>query len=192
MIKRIIAYIFFGCGLITTIYFGYYTGTTIKDKVIFYFIGLICFLIGWISLRSNARTRDKGGKQIMKMINQLKESGEKIRVELAKCEIKSNDYSEEKDRYPSGILATSYERDVQVWNYILGDEIKNTEMVDIYQSVLIYQSTYMNKDKTFISGIIPIEHTTLLFKLDNQKDTFIYIDKQDPSKYYFDLDFLLT
>lgn len=126
------------------------------------------------------------------MVNLLKESGEKIKTDFSKCEIKSNDYSEEQDRFGTGILATSYENDIQAWNTLLGDEMANVKMVDIYQSVLIYKQNYQGAYRTFVSGIIPTEHTTLLFKLDNQKTTFIYVDKNDPTKYYFDLDFLLA
>lgn len=180
MIKRILAYILFGCGLITVIFFGNYKGTLIKNNGAFYFIGLLCFLTGWILLRLAKKTKDQGDtKQIRQMVNQLKENGEKIKVDLSKCEIKSNDYSEEQDRYASGMLATSYENDIQAWNNLLGDEMANVKVVDIYQSVLIYRHNYMGKQRTFISGIIPTEHTTLLFKLDNQKTTFIYVDKQD-------------
>jgi hypothetical protein len=177
MIKRILPYILFCCAFVSVTFFA---------------IGLLCFLAGWILLGSTNKLKDQAAKkEIRKMVDQLKENGDKIIVDLLKCEIKSNDYSEEQDRFTSGILATSYESDIQAWNNLLGDEMANVKMVDIYQTVLIYRHHYMSQDKTFISEIISTEHTTLLFKLDNQKTTFIYVDKQDSSKYYFDLDFLL-
>ena len=126
------------------------------------------------------------------MVGQLKKNGERIIADLSKCEIKSNDYSEEKERFTSGALGTSYESDIQALNHLLGDEMANVKTVEIYQSVLIYKHNYMGKIKTFIGGIIPIEGSTLLFKLDNQKTAYIYVDKQDAWKYYFDLDFLLS
>jgi hypothetical protein len=191
--RRILAYILFGTGLLAITYFGNYSGTLIANKSIFYFIGILCFLSGWIILRFAPKEKESTDKkQIREMINQLKENGEKIHVELSKCEVKSNDYSEEQDKFSTGILATSYENDIQAWNTVLGDEMANVKTVDTYQSVLIYKHNYMRNDRTFISGIIPTEHTTLLFKLDNQKTTSIYVDKNDPTKYYFDLDFLLA
>jgi hypothetical protein len=191
--RRILACILFGSGLLSITYFGNYRGTLITHTSIFYFIGLLCFVSGWILLRSIPKGKNwVDTKQIRKMVKILKEQGEKIKVDLSKCEIKSNDYSEEQERFGTGILATAYENDIQTWNTLLGDEMANVRTVEIYQSILIYNHNYMGKDRAFISGIIPTEHTTLLFKLDNQKTTFIYVDKNDSQKYYFDLDFLLT
>jgi len=191
--RRFLAYALFTIGLLAATYFGNYKGTLIANHYIFYFIGLICFVTGLILLRSTPKgITSINAKEMRKMVNQLKETGEKIKVELSKCEIKSNDYSEEKDRYTTGLLATGYENDVQAWNTLLGDEMANVKMVDVYQSILIYKDNFRGAVRTFVSGIIPIEHTALLFKLDNQKITFIYVDRNDPTKYYFDIDFLAT
>ncbi|MFN9998232.1 MAG: hypothetical protein ACK52X_01265, partial [bacterium] len=81
------------------------------------------------------------------------------------------------------------ERDIQAWN-ALTDSTRNTERVQVNQAVLIFENSHNGKTEKFVSRVIPFDRVTLLFKLDNQKEISLYVDKNDRSKYYFDLEFL--
>lgn len=58
--RRVLAYILFlfAVGFLAVAYFANYTGTLISNKFTFYFIGLFCFVIGWIILRSPSKEKN--------------------------------------------------------------------------------------------------------------------------------------
>ncbi len=180
MIRRAFAFILICVGLILLIFFDRYTGSFIKKKGFILAGGLVSLIMGGIILLSRTAREKFIARQYKKRIDGLKNMGEKIKVDLSGCQIKSNAYSAEQDDV--GLVGE------QGFNVVDGDEMANVQSMEIYQSVLI--SKY--GAETFISSIIPLEHTTLLFKLDNQKTTFIYVDRSDRSKYYFDVEFLST
>jgi hypothetical protein len=180
MIRRAFAYILIGVGLILLIFFDRYTGTFIKNKGLILGGGLVSLIMGAIILLSRTAREKFIARQYKKRIEGLKKSGEKIKVDLSGCQIKSNDYSVEQDDV--GLV------DTQAFSVVDGKEIPYVQSMDVYQSVLISKQGA----ETFISSIIPLEKITLLFKLDNQKTTFIYVDRSDRSKYYFDVEFLST
>lgn len=145
-------------------------------------LGLIITASGWITMRMGNKREDEIFKEEMETIkNEFKKYGEAVRVEFSKCEIKTNDYSEEEE-------TESDDRD-QIWN-ALTDETKSTRVVDVYQSVIVFKYEHDGMVETFYSGIIPKEREHLLFILDNKKETMLYIDKNDRERYFFDLDFL--
>jgi hypothetical protein len=180
MIRRAFAYILMGVGLILLIFFNRYTGSFIKNKGLILGGGLVSLIMGAIILLSRTAREKFIVRQYKKRIEGLKNTGEKIKVDLSGCQIKSNDYSAEHDVV--GLV------DGQAFNVVDGNEIANVQSMEIYQSVLISK----HGAEIFISSIIPLEQTTLLFKLDNQKITFVYVDRSDRSKYYFDVEFLST
>jgi predicted membrane protein len=194
--KRILSYILFGLGFLTVTFFRRYSGTLIPYPFLFWLLGIILFVIGIYLYRTTSTIKEQKNEGIIKKyIADLKENGERIKVDLTKCEIKENNFTEEKEKY-AGTNTLTYldiERQIQMWNAI-GDATRNTELVNINQSVIIFthNNSRQGKTETFVSRIIPKDRTTLLFKLDTHKETTLYVDKQDRQKYYFELDFLDT
>jgi len=192
MIRRIIAYVFFGLGFVTVTFFR---KSSVGDITAFLFwgFGFAMFLFGWYFLRYGPSVKDsKEMKRLHKLIDDLKANGEKIRVYFSECEIKTNNYSEERERYggPNELTTLAIEREIQAWNAIGGHGDKNVKRVDVHQSVLVFKYENNGQTETFYSGIIPKEIITLRFKLDEKKETTLYVDRKDRSRYYFDLDFL--
>ncbi|NVN94207.1 MAG: hypothetical protein HXX18_02865 [Bacteroidetes bacterium] len=193
MIRRIIAYILFLFGLLTVTFFRKYSGNIIPFPFLFWIIGIAMFIGGWALLRFTPTIKEsKENEKIKILINQLIENGEKIIVDLSKCDIKTNNYTEEQSNYGgrNDITTLDIERNIQAWNALGGDSIKNTKIVEVYQSVLVYKNQHDGNIETFISRVINKEKTTLMFKLVDKKETILYIDKNDRSRYYFDLEFL--
>lgn len=126
------------------------------------------------------RSRSEESKGIT--AEEIKRKGRKIHVDLLKCEIKTNHYTEERDKY-AHLGETG--RDLEFLNAITGNEMDNVEQVKVLQSVLVYE----HEGKTYYSHIIPKDEVTLSFLLEFQKETFIYVDVRT-GDYYFDVDFL--
>jgi hypothetical protein len=192
MVRRISAYILFGLGFLTVTFFRKYSGTIIPYPFLFWLIGLSMFWGGWALLRWTPTIKEQQDTdRLKKLIDDIKTNGEKIKVDFSKCDIKQNNYVEEKEKYGTGSYITTLdiERDIQAWN-ALTDSTRNTERVQVNQAVLIFDNSHNDKTEKFVSRVIPFDRVTLLFKLDKQKQTTLYVDKNDRSKYYFDLEFL--
>ena len=72
----------------------------------------------------------------------------------------------------------------------LTNSFDNVDQYQINQSVVVFKMNMNADEKTFYSEVLPYERETLMFLLDTQKETILYIDKNDTSKYYMDMGFL--
>jgi hypothetical protein len=162
MLKRVIGYFLLVLGILAIYFFMSYSGKIIPYPFLFYLLSFAILIIAVLILR-NAPT--KAQLNLRKQIADLKENGDKIVVDFSRCEIKENNYREEQDN--------------------LGE-------VQIVQSVIIYnyQNNRTGNTEKFVSRIINLEKAALLFYLQKQVNTVLYVNKNDRSKYYFDLDFL--
>lgn len=197
MWRRIIAYFLIGLGLFTIIFFRKYSGELIPYPFLFWLIGLAMFWGGFLFLRYTPSTKDISvQKQITTLIEDLKENGEKIQVNLTECELRENNYIEEKEKYghKNELLTLDIEREIQGLNALAGGSMRNVEQVQIKQTVIIFSKLNIRSGKTekFISRVIPKDKITLAFYLEKQKQTTLYVDKSNRERYYFDLDFLTT
>ena len=195
MWRRILAYILFAFGFLIITFFRKYSGTVIPYPSLFYLLGFIIFLGGLLFLRYTPTTKETNlQKQMAETINDLKENGERIKVDLTQCEIKENNYTEEQEKYgySNELLTFDFERQIQAWNAIGGGSRRNIKEVRVEQSTIVYyhQNNRTGQTEKFVSRIIPKNKITLSFYLDSQKQTILYVDNTNRNKYYFDLDFL--
>jgi hypothetical protein len=65
-----------------------------------------------------------------------------------------------------------------------------TENPSKTESVLIYKHSSDNKTEIFSTQSLPFDKNALSSKLRDKKQTFVYIDNKDRSKYFFDADFV--
>lgn len=193
MRKSVIGYSFIAVGLLMAIYFFNYTGPGFPDPTFLWMLGVIIMVAGIVLLSYSPKTisllLQKG---VDERITQLKENGERIRVDLSQCTLKEHSYTEEKERYDgNGLLTSGFERQVQAWN-ALGDSTRNIKQVPVVQSVIIFSREHpvTGKEERFVSPVIPKDRITLAFYLEEQGATNLYVDKTDRENYYFDLDFL--
>ena len=197
MWRRILAYILFGLGFLTVTFFRKYSGDLIPYPFLFWLLGLGMFWGGLLFLRYTPSPKEiNNQKQVNVAINELKENGEKIQVDLTQCELKEHNYFEEKEKYghKNELLTLDIEREIQSWNALGGGYIRNVEQVQIKQTVIIFSKPNIRSGQTekFISRVVPKDKITLSFYLDKQKQTILYVDKINRERYYFDLDFLTT
>ncbi|XZF15113.1 hypothetical protein ACTHGU_03180 [Chitinophagaceae bacterium MMS25-I14] len=190
--KRILAYSIFALGILLIVFFRAYEGDMIPYPVVFIIIGLLMMVVSYIILRRLPQLKAKHDyHRLMLEISDLKARGDRLKVNLAACEVKDSSYFEEQEPasgtgMPEGI--TDLERYVQVFNALKGPFTRPAAH-EVYQSVLVYKCMYNGRQLQFISRIIPKDKTSVLFWLDNQKETVLYVDKTNPSRYFFDLDF---
>ncbi|GAB2677801.1 hypothetical protein GCM10027036_34410 [Flavihumibacter cheonanensis] len=195
MWRRIFAYILFGLGFLTVTFFRNFSGDIIPYPFLFWLLGLIMFWGGFLFLRYTPSTNELNiQKQVRDVISDLKVNGDKIKVDLTKCELKEHNYTEEREKYghKNELLTLDIEREIQGWDALSGGAMRNVEQVQVTQTVIIY--SYLNnrtgQTEKFISRVIPKDKITLTFYLDKQKETTLYVDKTNRERYYFDLDFL--
>ena len=183
MVRRIIAFALIGLGILTYLFFRNYSGTIIPYPFLCYLVGMAMVVGGGVLLiRTPSRKESKEREEINKLSEKLKANGEKIQVDFSKCDIKTNDFTKEQERYSSSRI--------QMWNAIGGDADKKIKQVEVHQSVIVFKHQNNGKTETFFSGLIPKERVTLMFKLGDKKKTTLYVDRYNRSIYYFDLDFL--
>jgi hypothetical protein len=195
MWRRILAYILFVLSFLTLTFFKHYTGKLIPYPSLFWLLGLALFAGGFLFLRNTPDSKElETRKRLAAAIADLKSNGERILVDLSKCEIKEHSYSEEKQKYghDNQLLTLSIENEIQGWNTLGGGGWRNVEQVEVRQSVLIYQrpDPRTGAVEKFVTRVILKDKITLSFYLDKQKHTALYIDKTNRGQYYFDLDFL--
>ena len=196
MWKRLLACMLFGLGFLTVTYFRRYSGELIPYPFLFWLLGLAMFGGGLLFLRYTPSTKEiSTQKQMATIINDLKENGEKMQVDLTICELKEHNYIEERQKYghKNELVTLDIEREIQVWNALGGGSMRNIKQVQVNQTVIIFFKPNIRSGQVekFISGVIPKDKITLSFYLGKQKETTLYVDKVNREQYYFDLDFLV-
>jgi preprotein translocase subunit SecG len=121
-------------------------------------------------------------KRKVKYLKDLKATGIKISVDLTRCNVKSNNWTAEVARHNNSKIV--------LLNEMSGHPDKNIEKIDSNVSRIEYTCSFKGQSKTFVSPIIEKDSTTLKILLEIQKESAIYIDRDDERYYYFDLEFI--
>jgi hypothetical protein len=186
--RRIIAYTLFVLAVVTVTWFHAYGAEPGASPLVFWMGGIILAWGGWTLLRWTAPAGfpDTPHTNYLKL-EKFAKYVEKLPVDLSRCEIRSNDYTEFEDGFKEDAPPPEKQMQVQVWD----DLSTGARMVDVHRSVLVYRHFYHGRNETFISPPIPLEKETLLFKLAMHNETTIYIDRRNRKRYYFDIEFLM-
>lgn len=167
-------------GFMTYLFFRNYSGELIPYPAVWQFTGLFLFFAGFLLI--GLSKGDKTNRQRFKAeLDRFKLTADKIKVDLNSCKIRSNSYSQQ-------IPETKDSRSMLL--DAMYDSNSNIRNVEINQAVVIFETDINGQREQFISPPINKDAITLSFLLDKQKETYIYIDRDNRSKYYFDLEFL--
>lgn len=152
---------------------------------------IVILLIGYAgnALFGSSGERKSIGEQLRlkKLIPDLTANGEKIRVDFSACEIHTRDHTNRVNASnPEAIFFGSDPIPQFSW----GGQPANAG--NEVQSVIIFkrENPQTAKIERFLSPVIPQDKKTLSAALDRQRNTTLYVDRADRSRYYFDLDFL--
>ena len=149
----------------------------------FFLFGLMLLVLPIISYLLITRVAAKDNLSYhSNYLKKLKTHGEKIEVNLSDCEIKSNSWTDQKPRYNDSRI--------EFLNTISGHADKNIAATDVNLSTAIYRINRLGKTRIFESGTIALDEVTLRMLFEVHGRTIIYIDKDNPEYYYFDLEFL--
>jgi len=136
--KRILAWVSFGAGVIILAFFRNYHGTVIPYPWLIYVFGILCFICGFLLLRKTPTANEnKMYEKAKAFINDLKENGDRLAVELNNCEIKENHYYQEPDNFKNASdmeLATAMDL-IYLYNKL---NIPPTDN-QTYQSVAVFK-----------------------------------------------------
>lgn len=154
---------------------GGYDGTAIPYPYIWGTAAIVLLLLGRKLL-----ARDTEVEVDEKMRHQdnerarLMAHGDIIAADLDKCEVKTNNYSQ------------TIQVSTQPYGGIRDEEVTRR----VLQSVVVYECIYKGVKTKFTSNVLSKERETILFYMSSRKTANIYVDLNDPSRYFFDLDFL--
>lgn len=141
----------------------------------------IFFLALSAALISTAKTM-KRLRSNRKKRSWLEENGKKVKVYFKDCKLISQENIQDAvpDSMPSRIeiLDSLYDQD------------RNNRQINVSESILVYDYKYGNQSIQFRSEKIIVPLISLQFRLDQRISTSVYYDPNNPSKYFFDLDFL--
>ena len=193
--KILISFLFIVSGLLLITFFRMYSGEAIHYPFVFWMTGFILIIAGGFILYLHVKATELIQEKVSNAtINDLKLNGEKIIVDFSKCEIKENNYTEEREKTinQSDFIIPSSKQDIQILNALGGGAMRNIEQVEVTQSVIVFskQNSRSGFNEKFVSPVIPKDKITLSILLELQRQTNLYVDNKDRSKYYFDLDFL--
>ena len=149
---------------------------------VFMLAGGIIALIGGASLWIiNKKQDEKSEINYLTWKNNLFRNGIPIEVDLGKVEIKSNQYRQE--------VETAYSRSEYAgYDVMVGRDPREFESVN--RSILVYQTEVDGQKRIFYSPEIDKDPVTLEFMLASKKSTRIYMDRENPGDYFFDVTFL--
>ncbi|MBO9636337.1 MAG: hypothetical protein J7578_24760 [Chitinophagaceae bacterium] len=141
-------------------------------------IGLaIAVILGLYYFLKNFRSTNKA----IKDIDTLKRIGTLLSINLEDCEIFSRQFSEQ--AINSGLPSES-----EMLDALGGKYPSNTEGT---RSQIRYRHKENNGSYTdYISPVIYLEESLIRYRFMQQRTTIIYIDPNNKSHYYFDLEFL--
>jgi hypothetical protein len=105
----------------------------------------------------------------------LRNEGEKIRVTLDNCEVKSRSYQEDITNY-----------DLPNRTEMMGGD-RNYKTREVLQTYLVYYKIINGVEHKFISEPRSVSAETMRLFLERQGGVNLYIDKKDATKYVFDL-----
>lgn len=113
----------------------------------------------------------------------LVKDGIQLRVDFEDCEIKSKKFYEEAPA--NKLMPTKMEILDGIYN-----SKNDTDKVEKEVSVILYRHTKGDKIVEYRSNPIYLPGITLRHILEEKGSTFIYIDPQNPNRYFFDVGFL--
>jgi len=177
MIKRIIGYIMIATSCLGYIFFGHYHGSLIPLPTLWFYLSYPIGIIGIILSLSKTNKQEEVTKIFLQNQEQLRQTGQKIVVNIDCCDFKINDFSEE--------VQSKHFLSVRAYD-ALYDPSQNIVNHDVNQIVIVYNHTDGEKVEKFISPIFSIDEVTLKFHIMNN-DLSIYMDKFDKKRYFFDL-----
>lgn len=166
-------------GLVIALFSGI-LGYVIFSTFIWIILGVAISIIGFIFLTHLESNTTSAAQLYNEHVQRLKRIGDRIEVDLRKCKIRSSSLTAPKKQldYLDALEGISIMVDVEHAH----DKMEH--------SVLIYQHQLPSGKYITLYGPTNKDKETLSLLCTLQKKSVIYLDKEDPTNYYFDLEFI--
>ena len=169
-------YLFLGLGTLGFLFFLIYGGAAIPEREMWFVLSIVMAGVGgyWVLRRKWEKARVDNAAQFSHSYD-LRYNGEKIRVTLDNCEVKSRSYQQDITNYglPSRI---------EMYN---GN--RNYKTKEVLQTYIVYYKIINGVEYTFVSDARSVSREVMRRFLEGQKGVDLYIDKNDATIYMFDL-----
>ena len=171
---KIIGVLFILFGVIVHLFFTHYDGTLIPYPALMHLLGIALIPTGIVFILYGSGKINRQDQSVQAQAHRdLKETGEKIIVDLNNCDFKSNSYEVEMPDIP-----TQYDS-------FEGPEHR-TKTENVQQSMFTYIHLTGNFTEHFQSPVFPIDLISLKTHI-IKKELALYIDRKQRSNYYFEL-----
>jgi predicted PurR-regulated permease PerM len=177
MLRIVIAILFFIIGLFGCEYFSHYHGTVIPMPWLWLIVSLMFIAIAARLLYSFQKSFVKKISSLPPQLKQLKQTGQRIIVNLDNCDFKLNNYTEEivSDDFSRGAVFST-----------MAQEGSDYSSHSVSQTAFIYMNKEDDKQYRLISQAFSMDETTLKYHI-MAGHMILYIDRLDKKNYFFEL-----
>jgi hypothetical protein len=178
--RRLIAYILQIIGVFGALFFYNYEGTAIPAREAWFVLSMIIAAAGvcWLAWIKITRKFTQSDSQVSKL-QQLRETGEHIRVTLDHCEVKSRSFQQE-------VISDGLPSQTEMLESLF-DKNRNYKTENVVQTYIVYYKKYNGVEYKYISEPTSASAVELSILIDNLKGVDLYIDKNNPVIYVFQL-----
>ena len=152
--------------------------TFILPRELWFVLGLLSVAAGLIILLKQKFTTLTTPASPPKNFENLRLSGHHIRITLDNCEVKHRSFQQDADEE----LLPSQTASVDA----LFQPKSSTSSAEVNQTYLVVEKTFNGMPYKFVSHPSPLDPVTVKMRIE-QKGGDLYIDKADPTVYYFQL-----
>lgn len=186
--NKLLGYFLMGVGVVGLIFFLNYKGTAIPLRELWFALSIFIIITGGYFFakykwRQFNELHSAGpNKSRLAEIEQLKLTGDKVKVTLDNAEVKSRTYQQQiiKDGLPSRMEVID----------ALYDSGRNYKTEEIQQTYIVFYKQYNGTTYKFISPATTQSVEVVRQYIDRQKGVDLYVGPQNPSNHYFELPFV--
>ena len=176
-----------GVGLVGFFFFLKYNGAAIPVKELWFVLSIFVLIAGAYFLAKhkmqqlNIQRNDSNTNRLAE-IEQLKWTGDKVKITLDNAEVKSRSYQQE--MINEGLPSRMEMLDA------LYDCNRNYKTQQIQQTYIVFYKQYNGKLYKFVSQATAQNADAVKRYIDKRKGIDLYIDPKNPTSYYFDLPYV--
>jgi hypothetical protein len=182
--KKILGYILSTIGFICFVFFLKYNGTIIPFKELWFVLSFIIIVIGaYLIVRNKmyqAQLQATDNNRI-NQIHHLKVTGDKVKVTIDNLEVKSRTFQQE-------LISDGCPNRMEMLDGLY-DSDRNYKTKEVQQTYIVTYKQYGGKTYKFVSQATTQSPEILREYLITNNGVDLYIDKENPNNYYFDLPF---
>jgi hypothetical protein len=185
--NRLLGFSLMSVGLLAFFFFLNYKGTAIPLKELWFVLSIFTIVAGGYFFakyklqKLNNQSNESNSSRLVEL-EQLKRTGDKVKVTLDNAEVKSRSYQRE-------IINEGLPSRMEMLD-ALYDSNRNYKAQEVQQTYIVFYKQYNGKTYKFVSQATTQNADAVKRYIDRQKGIDLYIDPMNPTNYYFDLPYV--